>query len=83
METVLSFNNGLIINFGYATGDGVERNITYPMAFKSHYFSLGMCVYGGDINSVSCYQKSVSKTTLIIRVTNVAARYCNWIAIGN
>lgn len=70
------------MNFGYATGDGVERNITYPMAFKSHYLGLGMCIYAANTNNAGCYQKSASKTTIIIRVTNSGARYCNWISIG-
>lgn len=79
---LLDLNNGFIINFGYATGDGVERKIIYPMAFKNHYLGLGMCIYAGDINNAGCYQKSASKTTITIRVTNSAARYCNWISVG-
>ena len=80
---VLELNNGFIINFGYATGDGVERNITYPIAFKAHYFGLGMCVFDENTNNIGCYQKAVSKTIITIRVTNSNARYCNWISVGN
>ena len=80
---VLVFNNGFIINFGCAKGDGVERNITYPIAFKAYYIGLGMCIFDGNTNNASCYQKAVSKTIITIRVTNSYARYCNWISVGN
>lgn len=81
----MNFTNGLIIQWGRATGNITGTTITLPMVFPNAMFVATANVMTNDVPAWSLAVYDLTTSTFKVKATNTASatfNYC-WMAIGN
>lgn len=74
--------NGLIIQWGIASGSGTSRTVTLPTAFTSTNYKVTVSPHNGNIPATVFGVYSETTTTFNILSSSGSGMNINWIAIG-
>ena len=84
--TINPFNNGLIIQFGFAYGYDYAAPITFPIAFNSPYYCMVACAelytwdFEGLVKGTLFEYRTVSG--ILVRISHVDGPNIRYICIG-